>query len=878
MVSDFDEFFASAMGLDPDKGRPHAYQRAIACEQKLPELVSVPTGCGKTAAVVLGWLWRRLKHPEAELRNATPRRLVYCLPMRTLVEQVRANAVRFLHRLDLLAGCVDPDGRYRPAWVPERIPVFTLMGGEEAVDWQAYPEREVVLIGTQDMLLSRALNRGYALYPAYWPMDFGQINTDSLWVFDEVQLMGVGRTTSAQLQFMTKTCSAHLKVPARRTIWMSATLGSEAEADTTGRANVPEPSWMCTPERQKRPETLLLQTLSASDISPTNGGDGALQKIVHAPKRLTRQIDGAGRWTSDSSDLFKTVLERTTGQLTLVVFNTVGRARTTYNALSEKNKTDGPEILQLHSRFRPRDRAQILKRIGSEIPSSGRVIVSTQVLEAGIDLDAHRIFTEIAPWPSLVQRFGRLNRRGFYDDAQAIVFEIPFDESKVRTAKTKAERDKVLTDSRTAAARPYDWNDIEKARKQLAGLNASLPPLDRLPSDPLPLEGPVLRAFHVKDAFDTDADLTGGHTDVSGFVRAREHDVDVYVFWRDLKHSLENQPPPHPDEICAVPICEFIRSFHGKAAFRLAFDKRRRTRAWQSLKINFGTVHVGDMLVVDVAAGGYTEEHGWLGGDPGNSGQQPDTYVSRCNNRRCWVSASAGASNVVEDIDDRILGYSGRARDPRSFARRWMTLDEHLNLAQQRGAEIVSSLVADQTKERIAKAARWHDVGKALERQHDAGNLERPFQVMLRSAGVADNGHPQEGVLYAKSNRSGGKAAGFRHEVASALAYLAQEPDPDNLVAYLIMCHHGKVRLLPEPWDEFRMDDANGVRPGDVIAEDGMAGLAAGAVNCDPARLLASANWPSWQGRVARLLKEHGPFELAYLECLLRAADWRASA
>ncbi len=56
-----------------------------------------------------------------------------------------------------------------------------------------------MLIGTQDMLLSRALNRGYALGRARWPLPYGLLNNDCLWVFDEVQLMGSGLATTAQL-------------------------------------------------------------------------------------------------------------------------------------------------------------------------------------------------------------------------------------------------------------------------------------------------------------------------------------------------------------------------------------------------------------------------------------------------------------------------------------------------------------------------------------------------------------------------------------------------------------------------------------------------------------------------------------------------------
>jgi len=41
------------------------------------------------------------------------------------------------------------------------------------------------------MLLSRALNRGYGIGRARWPLEFGLLSHDTLWVMDEVQLMDV---------------------------------------------------------------------------------------------------------------------------------------------------------------------------------------------------------------------------------------------------------------------------------------------------------------------------------------------------------------------------------------------------------------------------------------------------------------------------------------------------------------------------------------------------------------------------------------------------------------------------------------------------------------------------------------------------------------
>ena len=80
------------------------------------------------------------------------RRLVYCLPMRTLVEQTEQVAIKAIDRL--IANGIVEKGRFD---------VHVLMGGEVSDTWDSSPEREYILIGTQDMLLSRALNRGYAM-------------------------------------------------------------------------------------------------------------------------------------------------------------------------------------------------------------------------------------------------------------------------------------------------------------------------------------------------------------------------------------------------------------------------------------------------------------------------------------------------------------------------------------------------------------------------------------------------------------------------------------------------------------------------------------------------------------------------------------------
>lgn len=80
-LDNFRTFFARAMGTAID---PFPYQRWLADCDRFPSLLDIPTGLGKTSAVVLTWLWRR-RFAGGQFRESTPRRLVYCSPMRVLI-------------------------------------------------------------------------------------------------------------------------------------------------------------------------------------------------------------------------------------------------------------------------------------------------------------------------------------------------------------------------------------------------------------------------------------------------------------------------------------------------------------------------------------------------------------------------------------------------------------------------------------------------------------------------------------------------------------------------------------------------------------------------------------------------------------------------
>lgn len=115
-----------ACGLNPVPDRSETLVTAATCQS---QLISIPTVLGKTAAVVLAWLWNRVVRKDP----AWPRRLVYCLPMRTLVEQTEGNVREWLKNL----------GR------AEKVGVHILMGGEDFGEWEIYPEAPFSLLETK---------------------------------------------------------------------------------------------------------------------------------------------------------------------------------------------------------------------------------------------------------------------------------------------------------------------------------------------------------------------------------------------------------------------------------------------------------------------------------------------------------------------------------------------------------------------------------------------------------------------------------------------------------------------------------------------------------------------------------------------------------
>ena len=931
---------------------PYAYQCRLACgsEANLAEtstlcvgtdcksqLIQIPTGYGKTAAVVLAWLWNRVLQPDQEARKNWPRRLVYCLPMRTLVEQTHDETVKWLNAHGLLW---DGKGPHEG-----KVGLHILMGGEEAGEWALHPECDAILIGTQDMLLSSALNRGYGMSRYRWPMYFGLLNNDCLWVMDETQLMGPALWTSAQLDWMRH--NRFRSLFASPTWWMSATVGDDflKTSDRT-RNNFPMP-----PVLELGDEPNAGQKLGARRPCTMWNEPPRAKKKASAK---TAEESGASEFVFVTALSASVVNEHVAATLSLVICNTVATAQALFAAIQKSSGTNVPCIL-LTSRFRKGDRKKYVETLlafeearknGTIGSGVGLICISTQVVEAGVDVSATRLWSEVAPWPSLLQRMGRLNRDGRSNGAaRAIFFRVPDADSKAKKG---------------ARVGPYVADAVTRGGKILAALvevSDSEPELSAL--DALakirqqsaigkeiaaalqPVPEPYPRAIDIHGLFSTEPDVFGGFTDVSPFVRDSDDDSDVTVFWRKDVSSRASAasrdldgPTYDPSESVRVSVGSLRKLLDTGGQAWLWNDKTER---WDSTRI--ADICPGMVLMLRASSGGYDPFLGWTG---------------KAKDR---IEDAPPPGPFDDDFDDNKFTATGD----------WQELAAHLSAVENAAKEIAARLsLPKHLEQSLTVAAKYHDIGKSLPAWQSAlpqpppseGKLwaksrfllaVRPnnkafrpelVEQLLRDAGIAfkvgippqylaaDSVHCWQICSYVKNTKARkwkkelgdlpgvGRMwhvpfrPGLRHEAGSALAlwwqYFRNVAEFPGLTIYLAAAHHGKVRTVLQSRGADETDVCgiiptadplkweNGMPMDFACAGDGTSG------SFSEDGLTFGPDSPGWTALVADLLgapagenqqgsKESllclssresevshlGPFALAYMEALIVAADVR---
>ena len=785
----FVELFRAATGQ-----APHGYQARIA-QDGLPDVVRAPTGTGKTG-VVLAWLWRRLYADP----GPTPRRLVYALPQRSLVDQVAGEAGRWLTNLGLA----------------DQVALHVVMGGagETQRRWRLDMHKPAIVVGTVDSLVSKALNRGYGIARATYPIDFALVTNGAHWVIDEIQLCQESTTTLRQLAAFAR---AFPPAEPFRLTCMSATVprGLLETVDNPAVGTVVE----ILPE--ERTGELAVRLDATRRIRRLHAEPGDYQAIAAAARDRHQA-----------------------GTLTLVVLNTVDAARNVYKQLR-----GGPaECTLLHSRFRGVERAELMAAV-TERPA-GRIVVATQVVEAGIDLNAAVLITEAAPWPSLVQRAGRCNRTGRVQGAE--LWWVP-----------------------PAKPHPYEQADVDASSAELSALEGSEVTGEDLLSrdvDVTEAQVAVLRRSDLVALFDTAPDLSGADIDIGPYVRDAE-DLDAqlaWATWATWTVEAETGAPPAEAKApvaefrCRVPLGQLNTLARDIPVWRLDQVLGRWTRVTARAR-----PRPGEILLVGAADGGYDPVTGF---DPAARGPVP---------------GSPGLTTTADPpagTEDPYRSDSSSVAQPD-----WIRLDRHSEDVRDQ-AEALLSVAGPELPEGAAQtavtAAYLHDVGKAHKVWQDAlcslATPERKDEI--------NSGGPWAKSDSTKPLRFDGGVA-FRHELASLLMLdgplrdlLTDTPDPD-LARYLVLAHHGKLRVqVRDPGDlavlapgEASEHKLLGLEDGSTVHIPPLLGHPAAELTVDLEQFRLGGE-RSWTRTALGLRDRHGPFALAYLEAVVRIADWRASA
>lgn len=830
--ADFPAFVAAATAdeNEPSGYIPYHYQCELA-EKGFPDVLTVPTGSGKTMAAVLPHLWRRLYHPDPDVRSRTPRRLVIALPTRALIDQTGRVV----------------DGLLSGLGLTDTVGVHVLMGGrsDRATQnaWRIDLHRPTIVICTLDMLVSRTLLRGYGSFRGSYPLDFALMCNGSHIVVDETQLVPQATATLRQISAFQKTCGT--AEPSSLTI-MSATI-DERVLDTY--------------DNPFDPATAKILGLPPEDAA------GGLATRLNAT-RTVRRLAGADSPKALAQRIFDLHLP---GTLTLAVLNTVESATDVYRQFG-KLKTD-EDVLLIHSRFRGVERKTQLERLDI-IAASGGIVVATQAVEAGVDIDARTLITDAAPWPSIVQRAGRCNRAGRFPDGEATLWW--------RNPEKAAPYEPPQVEAAAAALDSAEGQALTS--REIHSLGSNIEPGD--------LALRILRRRDFNQLFDTAPDLGGSDIDISVYIRP-DQDLDVHLAWVPddaMRPGLEVSAPPRELNINIPP--ENLRCGVSLTKAR-AFFKDEKVKAWvfrpqedRWVAARHATLRPQDIVLVEASSGGYQEE---LGFDPKS---------------RAAVDPKLGPDKLMTAS---VPEAPAASQDPGAGGDGWLSLEQHLMDARDQAASLVKALSPGGLPEDVLHAAV---VASLL---HDLGKAHPDWNRALREANP-EHPPPDSETLYAKS--PGHKAlrvmrripistttdvsendqirteprTGFRHELVSVfmlsspdgarlLTGLGVRPELHGLVRYLVGAHHGHLRLS--------------VRDPRYDGRDGRTLLGCDHDEPTPAIRLGFGELPasvidlgifhagrpdSWTPQVLALRDAFGPFRLAYLETLVRMADWRASA
>jgi CRISPR-associated endonuclease/helicase Cas3 len=625
-VSDFSSFFRAVFGFEPFPWQKRLATEVCA-EGRFPDVIDLPTGSGKTACIAIS-LFHLAYSLDNDVQRRAPLRIAWVVDRRLIVDEAYDQArviAEKLQRVSTARGAIDSDpvlvriaelfsqmaGPGEPPLVVRR-----LRGGiPREGDWLRTPTQPAVISSTVDQIGSRLLFRGYGVGPSMRPIHAGLFGEDARIVLDEVHLSEPFRQTLERIA----SCKRLAHAPWQFT-QLSATPRSSNSTDT----------FQLNADDESHP--VLSRRLTTS--KPAN--------LIRLGKLPFGSPDHAERFAKEAIAA-ASLGDARGGKNVLVVVNRVDLARTIFQRIERHLESDGRVAKATLLIGRARDiekdliRDEIVARCKSNPLSEPRrsavepyIVVSTQSIEAGADLDFDVLITQIAPLDALRQRFGRLNRMGRPITVIAAILAI---DSEITPS---AEPDPIYG---TASRATWAWLEAQSNAKQIVDFSSSHmrpSPEERKTLSTPSYDAPLLMPKHLASLART-SPAPASSPDVALYLHgAPNASADVNVIWRaDLPVAAEQVAtilgllPPRTGEMISLPLGAVRRWLRGEGATatsdveRDAGDTERadetasKVAAWRWRgpdndveQITDGRIRPGDTLVVSCDAGG-CDRFGW---------------------------------------------------------------------------------------------------------------------------------------------------------------------------------------------------------------------------------------------------------------------------
>lgn len=878
-----------------------------------PERINAPTGSGKSSVVDIHLFANALAAVGATPR--VPRRLCVTVGRRALVDSQADRARKILGRMKkaLTDGSGEPGILRR---VAEALQSFQTRNDDQGSDPfevghirgelsnRTLPVTDIsacaIIAATPDMYGSRALFRGYGSTRAARPRETALLVMDTVMVLDEAHMNRQLLHTTQRIAELQKR-EATLGVPTLQVVETTATPSTEDSESTTLGVDIEALDSPNDKELRRRVyshKELVLHPIDKWDGKPGN------RAIVDAAVGAIKEFLAHREVGEDSAEA------HTIGCI-------VNHVRTAISIKEELAKNLAEEEVQLLvGRMRPYDLQNLQKKhrklFTTEGDESVKVVVATQTLEVGIDVDFADLVTELAPASSLAQRFGRVNRLGRRTDSKVVVIGPANGDSVKKDAPPYKEVD---------LSNAYAWleslNDTENPSVNPAAMVKN-PPVQSSPERLLYQrpEWPDLLEFSRTDENPYDEpdldlwlhDSLDAETAMGGVIVRDNLPSNTSAAMEILKTSYfaPSDLETFPANLKILKEILEYQDEHGVKPRKFLY-RQGEISLWQDAEQgdeNNQALAPGDVLILDTGSIPFTnqniavtqrelpskkeklkavpfpddaklyvyekcadrEEHfrKYLGLSPEEAAELLDNQASDGQK----VIASE-LSTEAEDGQEVIAWYAevtGKESVEGSDIAQELALtgpvllEDHQNDVAERTRKLAENLgLAAEFSEALELAAKYHDEGKR----------DLRFQQMLgadaEAGALAKSGRRSVAEAYRARSRSA-LPKGWRHEQLSALM-VAASPEKGgehrDLVLRIIGCSHGHGRF------SFAHD-------ADFLLKEGYLpeGMDYEALKEQATRLFNVGYWDNLMEQTSRT---YGPYATAYLEAVERAADAQIS-